>query len=210
MARCKKKKILRIKYLLGVMSPLGCWILSTQFHFEAFSSCNYTVEDLKIYCYVTQGYNSTLKCDSDPLGHFLSMLNYYLRTKYNVELWPGFTNQRIIIIPGLDVLSWPGVTMQCCESIPWVTIHRWIISQVTSQDLILTRLVWISGALTSGYNFGHSLKQAFQSCQGLWFYWNKESAISENKIRKKGIDTLNLSNILNHKSVQSNIPPYFE
>ena len=42
---------------------------------------------------------------------------------------------------------------------------------------------WISGASTSGYYFGHFLKQAFQSCQGLWFYWNKESAISENKIR---------------------------
>ena len=32
--------------------------------------------------------------------------------------------------------------------------------------------------------FRHFLKQAIQSCQGLWFYWNKESAISENKIRQ--------------------------
>ena len=30
------------------------------------------------------------------------------------------------------------------------------------------------------------------------------------KFANKGIDALNLSNILNHKSVQSNIPPYFE
>ena len=41
-----------------------------------------------------------------------------------------------------------------------------------------------SGASTSGYYFGHFLKQAIQSRQGLWFYWNKESAISENKIRQ--------------------------
>ena len=30
------------------------------------------------------------------------------------------------------------------------------------------------------------------------------------KFANKGIDALNLSNILNQKSVQSNIPPYFE
>ena len=30
------------------------------------------------------------------------------------------------------------------------------------------------------------------------------------KFAKKGIDALNLSNILNQKSVQSNNPPYFE
>ena len=42
---------------------------------------------------------------------------------------------------------------------------------------------WIPGASTSGYHFGHFHKHAIQSCQGLWFYWNKESAISENKLR---------------------------
>ena len=44
-------------------------------------------------------------------------------------------------------------------SLPLKTLH--VLYEST-----LTRC-WISGASTSGYYFGHFLKQAFQSCQGL-------------------------------------------
>ena len=56
---------------------------------------------------------------------------------------------------------------------------------------------WISGSSTSGYYFGHFLKQANQRCQGLWFCRYKESPFLKVKFANKGIDALNLSNILN-------------
>ena len=52
---------------------------------------------------------------------------------------------------------------------------------------------WISGASTSGYYFGHFLKLAFQSCQGLWFYWNKNRPFLKIKFADKDIDALNLT-----------------
>ena len=81
----------------------------------------------------------------------------------------------------------------------------------------------ICGASTSGYHFGYFLQHTFQSCQGRWTYLyfyilyfifytseTRNRPFLKVKFANKGIDALNLSDMLNQKSVHSKILPYFQ
>ena len=56
---------------------------------------------------------------------------------------------------------------------------------------------------------GYCRSQTFQTC---WYYesWNKQTFFLKLSFANKGLDGINLGNILHHKSVKSKIPPYFK
>ena len=99
--------------------------------------------------------------------------------------------------PALEPQIWPGSN----RSLQQVTWHK-------NHVMAYKMSSWHS--LSRWYFLDISSNRLFKAATVCDSIETKSRPFLKIKFANRGIDALNLSNILNQKSVQSNIPPYFE